>query len=80
MERVLYISWHVDVQYAYLVVPVQCDANVETPSPILCDFIYLLESMYEVQCILLSMVFNTKVVNHEGKSDSIFCCGATILE
>ena len=64
VEQLLYISWHGDVQYAFLVVPVQCDATVETPCPILCDFIFILECMYEVQCVVLSMVFDSKVVKH----------------
>ena len=37
VEHFLYISWHGDVQYAYLIVLVHCDATVETPSPIFCD-------------------------------------------
>ena len=40
VERFLYISCHGDVQYASLVVPVQCDSTVENPCPILCDFIF----------------------------------------
>ena len=40
LERFLYISWDGDVHYACLVVPVQCDATVDTPCPILCDFIF----------------------------------------
>ena len=40
MERFLYISCNIDVQYACLVFPVQCDAAVDTPGTILCDFIF----------------------------------------
>ena len=64
VERFLYIYWHGDVQYAFLLVPVQCDATVENPSPILCDIIFLLECMYEVNCVLFSLVFYPKVVDH----------------
>ena len=71
MERFLYIYWHGDVQYARLIVPVKCDASVDTPSPILCNFIFFLECMCEVQRVLLSLEFDPKVVNHEGKNDSI---------
>ena len=71
VERFLHISWHGYVQYACLVFPVWCDSTVDTHSPILCDFIFFLECMYEVQCVLLSMLFYPKVVEHKGKSDSI---------
>ena len=49
VERFHYITLHGDVQCAYLVVPVQCDSTVETPIPILCDLIFLLDCMYGVQ-------------------------------
>ena len=71
VERFLYISWHGDVQYACLAAPVQCDATVETPSPILHDLIFFLDCMYEVQYVLFSLVFDPKVVDHNGKRDSI---------
>ena len=64
VERFLYISWHGDVQYAFLIVPLQCDANVETPSTILCYLIFFLKCMYDVQCVLFYLVFDPKVVNH----------------
>ena len=64
VESFLHISWHGDVQYACLLVTVQCDATVETPSPILCDIIFLLECMYEVQCIHFSLVFYPKVLDN----------------
>ena len=40
VEHFIFISWHGDVQYACLVVPAQYDSTLETPSPILCDFIF----------------------------------------
>ena len=64
VHRFLYTSWHGDVQYACLIVLVQCDTTVETPSPIFCDLIFFLECMYEVQCVLFSLVFDPKVVVH----------------
>ena len=64
LELLINMSWHGDVQYACLVVPVQCDTTVETPSPILCDIIFFLECMYEVHCILFYLVFYPKVVYH----------------
>ena len=64
LERFLYIYWHGDVQYACLVVPVQCDATVETPSPILCNIIFFLGCMYDVQFVLFSIVFYPKVIDH----------------
>ena len=64
LYRFLYISWNGDVQYACLVVPVKCDANVETTCTTMDDLIFLLKCMYEVQCVLLSLVFDYKVVEH----------------
>ena len=64
VERFLCISWNGDFQYAYLVVPVQCDSIVYTPCPILCALIFFLECLYEVQCVLLSLVFYSKVVDY----------------
>ena len=43
VERFLDISWNGDVQYAGLVVQVQCDVTVNTPCPILCYLIFFLE-------------------------------------
>ena len=40
VERFLGISYHGDIQYARLIVPVQCDANVKTPCPTLCYSIF----------------------------------------
>ena len=64
LERFLHISWHGDVHYACLILPVQCDTTVETYSPILCDIIFLLECMHELHCVLLYLVFYPKVVDH----------------
>ena len=64
VERFLNIPWHGYVQYVCLVSPFKCDATVETSSPILCDIIFLLECMYEVHCILFSLVFYPKVFDH----------------
>ena len=64
VECLLYISWNGDVQYACIVVPVQCDATVETPSPILCDLVFFLECIDEVQFALFSHIFHPKVVDH----------------
>ena len=64
VDHLLSISWHEDVQYACLVFPVQCDATVKTPSPILCDLIFFMECIYEVHCVIFSLVFYPKVVNH----------------
>ena len=54
VECLLYISWNGDVQYACLVVPVKCDANVETTCTTMDDLIFLLKCMYEVHCVLFS--------------------------
>ena len=43
VECFLEISWHGDVHYDGLVVPVQCDATIKTPCQILCYLIFLLE-------------------------------------
>ena len=71
MECFLEISWHGDVQHAGLVVPVKCDSTVKTPCPILCYFICFLECIYMVLGVLSSMLYDSKVVNHEGKCYSI---------
>ena len=72
MERFLDISWHVDVQYAGLVVPVQYDATVMTPYPILCYFMFFLECIYEVLGFLSSLVSDSKFMDHEVKYYSVF--------
>ena len=46
VDNLIYLSWHVNFQYSGLVVPVQCDATLETPFPILCYFILFLECIY----------------------------------
>ena len=40
VERLLDIYWHRHVQYAGLVVPVQCDTTVKTPCPTLLYVIF----------------------------------------
>ena len=64
VECFLEIYCHGDVQYAVLVVPVQCDATVNTPVTILCYFIFFLKFIYEVLDVLSFLVFDSKVINH----------------
>ena len=64
VDRFLYMSCHGDIQYACLVVPVQCDATVEASSPIFRDLIFFLECTYEMHCVLFSLVFYPQVVDH----------------
>ena len=68
VEHFLDISCHGDIQYVGS--PVQCDATVKTPCPILCYFIFFLRFIYEVMGFLSYLVYNYKFVNHEGKCHS----------
>ena len=70
-ERFLDIYWHRDVQYAGLLVPVECYATLLTPCSILYYFIFLLECIYEVLGVLYYLVSDSKFFDHEGKCYSI---------
>ena len=50
VDRFLYTSWYVDA-------PVQCDATVDTPSPILCGVIFSWSAY--MRCIASYFIFNS---------------------
>ena len=64
VEVLLDILYHGDVQYAVLLVPVQCNSAINTPFPILCCIIFVLECIYEMLGVLFYLVFYVKVVDH----------------
>lgn len=51
------------------VVPVESDANVTRSSPICTALVMRLKDSFEVECMLFSNVFDTKVVHDKCKSN-----------
>ena len=58
------VSWHEDIQYACIVIPVQSNATVNTPCLILCYLILFLECICEAMGFLLSLIYDSKVVDN----------------
>jgi hypothetical protein len=47
--------------------PIKVDATVNISFPILCQFVPLLEHVYEILGMLFPNIFNSKVINDEKK-------------
>ena len=57
------VSWHMDVDPAFSVVPVEIEVVVEGSFPINGDFVLLLEGVDEMVCVGFGELFDSKVIN-----------------
>ena len=54
------ISWHGEMDLLFFVVPIQSYANVPFALPVLCDFVVLFESVFEVDSVFFSDALYSK--------------------
>ena len=54
---------------AFLVVPIERDANVLLASPVGGYFAVLFECLFEVEGMFFAFVFDTKIVHNQGELD-----------
>jgi hypothetical protein len=59
------VSWHGEVYFTFLVVPVQCDAMILSSFPVFFNFRVLLESLDEVVDVRFVDVLDAKVVHNQ---------------
>ena len=63
------VSWHGDAHISVDVVPLECEAEVFLPGPVLGDFVILPEEFEQVISVCLPYVLDPKIVNNEGKNE-----------
>lgn len=69
-EGFLDISWHIQVDLSFLIVPVEVDADVSyCACPIRCYFVVLLEDVFQMFCMFDAFVFDTEIVHNESERD-----------
>jgi hypothetical protein len=60
-ECTFHITWHGQMDFTFLVVPIECDAQVTSSVPVFFDFVVLLKCLDEVVDVCFVNVFNAKV-------------------
>ena len=65
-EGILEVAWHGQMDFALLVVLVECKAQVMCAFPVSVNFVALLEDIHEMLNIILFGVLHAKVINDEG--------------
>jgi hypothetical protein len=68
-EGILKVAWHGQMDFALLIVPVKCEAQVTCALPVGVDFVVLLKDVQEMLHIVLVGVLHAKVINNEGEAD-----------
>ena len=63
------VVWHGEINGAIGVVPVECEAAVEAASPVGGDCVKVLKGFDEMPCVLVTDLFDAKVIDNEGKGD-----------
>ena len=60
---------HCEVAGALIIVPLDIDSSIEVAFFIDCCFIVLFEGVEQTIGVALAYIFDTKVINYEGKQD-----------
>ena len=68
-KGILEVAWHGQMDFALLVVPVECEAQVSHAFPVSVDFVVLLEDIHEMLSIVLAGVLHAKIINNKGEAD-----------
>ena len=68
-EGILKVAWHGQMDFALLIVPVKCEAQVTCAFPVSVDFVVLLEDIHEMLNVVLVDVLHAKVTNSKGEAD-----------
>ena len=74
VEGFLDVCGHGDVTSPFVVVPIKGETTIEGASTVNGDSIQLLESLDEIVSSFFAEIFDTKVVDHEGKKISLVAC------
>ena len=61
------VSWHGDAYISVEVVPLECEAEVFLPGPVLGDLVIFPKRFEQVIGVCLSCLLDPKVVNDKGK-------------
>ena len=68
-EGILHIAQHGEVDLADFIVPIEVEAKVAGPVPVVGKFLVLLEDVHEVVDVLFALVLIYKIFNTKGKRD-----------
>ena len=63
------IAGHGEVDFAFLVVPVKCNAKIQSSFPVFFDFVVLLKCLNEVVAVSFVNVVNAKIVHGQCEAD-----------
>ena len=69
LEGILHVAQHGEVDLADFIVPVEVEAKVAGPVPVVGKFLVLLEDVHEVVDVLFALVLIYKIFNTKGKRD-----------
>ena len=64
------IAGHGKVDFAFLVVPIKCDAEIPSSFPVFFNFVVLLKCLDEVVDISLVNVFNAEIVHNHNECEA----------
>ncbi len=65
------VAGHGEVDFMFLVVPIECDAKVPSSFPVFFNFIVLLKCLDEVVDVSFVNVFNGKIIHDQGEADGL---------
>jgi hypothetical protein len=68
-DGIIEVAWHGQMDFALLVVPVGCEAQVTCAFPVGVDFVVLLEDVHERLHVVLLGVLHAKVINNKSEAD-----------
>ena len=63
------IAWHGQMDFAFLVVPIKCDAKVVSSFPVFFNFIVLLKCLDRLVVIGFVDVFESEVIYNQCEAD-----------
>ncbi len=63
------IAGHGEVDFAFLVVPVKCNAKIPSSFPVFFDFVVLLKCLDEVVDVSFINEFNAEIVHNQCEAD-----------
>ena len=65
------ITWHGQVDFAFLVVPIKCDSQVASSFPVLVNFVVLLNCLDKMVDIGFVDVFDSEVIDNQCEADGL---------
>jgi len=63
------IAWHGQMNFAFLVVPIECVAKVPSSFPVFFNFVVLLKCLDKMADVGFVDVFNTEVIHNQCEAD-----------